>query len=103
MTTLDNEIQIQGPRRRRRAAAAYLREKHGVPCTENFLAKLAVAGEGPAFRYYGRYPIYEDPDLDAYVASRLSAKVHSTSGLPPRDGVHRGRRPRKGAAELQPA
>lgn len=86
--------------RRRSGAAAYIREKHGLPCTVNYLAKLAVAGEGPEFRYYNRFPVYEDPDLDAFVESRLSKKVHSTAGLPPRDGARRGR-PRK--AELQPA
>jgi len=90
------------PGRRRRAAAAYVRDKYGVPCSENLLAKEAVAGTGPRFSYYGRYPIYEDPDLDAYVQAKMSPKVHSTAALPPRDGVRRGR-PRKAGAALQPA
>jgi hypothetical protein len=93
-------VAIPNKLRRRREAAAYIREKHGVPCTVNHLAKLAVAGEGPAFRYYNRYPVYEDLDLDAFVESRLSKKMHSTAGLPPRDGAKRRGRPRR---ELQPA
>jgi hypothetical protein len=99
MTTLDNEKHHAGKRRR---AAAYLRETYGVPCSVNYLAKLAVSGEGPPFRYYGRYPMYDEPDLDAYVQSKMSPKVHSTSGLPPRDGARPGR-PRKAGAALQPA
>jgi hypothetical protein len=94
METQDNQQPAHG--RRRKDAAAYMR-KLGVPCTEGFLAKMAVKGEGPTFKYYGRFPLYEDSDLDAFVKSRLTGKVHSTSGLPPRDGVQRGR-PRK--AEL---
>jgi hypothetical protein len=99
MTTLDNENHRAG--KRRRAAAAYVRETYGVPCSVNYLAKLAVSGEGPPFRYYGRYPIYDELDLDAYVQSKMSAKTHSTSGRPPRDGVHRGRPRNERRAEAE--
>lgn len=99
MAISDNET--RNPLRRRREAAAYIREKHGLPCTVNYLAKMAVAGEGPAFRYYNRYPVYEDPDLDAFVESRLSQKMHSTSARAPCD--NRRGRPRKAIAALQPA
>ena len=83
---------------RRRQAAQYLREQHGVPASENGLAKAAVRGDGPPFSYYNRYPLYWPDDLDTHVESKMSPKVHSTSGLPPRDGVRRGR-PRKTGAE----
>jgi hypothetical protein len=98
MTTV--EIENSNPtrrRRRRKDAARYVRETYGVPCTEGHLAKLAVKGGGPPYEYYGRFPVYTDVDLDLWVESRMSEKVHSTAALPPRDGVQRGR-PRK--AEL---
>jgi hypothetical protein len=95
MTTV--EIENSKPTRRRRRhkdAARYVRETYGVPCTEEYLAKLAVKGGGPLFEYWGRFPMYDDPDLDLWVESRRSKKVHSTSGLGPRDRIRRGR-PRK--------
>jgi hypothetical protein len=82
MTTV--EIENSKPtrrRRRRKDAARYVRETYGVPCTEEYLAKLAVKGGGPLFEYWGRFPMYDDPDLDLWVESRRSKKVHSTSGL----------------------
>lgn len=91
MEPQDNQQTPRPPGRRRKDAAAYLRNVKGVPCTQGWLAKLAVTGDGPPFRYYGRFPIYDNSDLDAFVESRMSKKVHSTSGLGPRDGAHRGR------------
>jgi hypothetical protein len=56
------------------------------------LDKLAVTGGGPPFKYFGRARIYEEEDLRAWVAKRMTAKVKSTADTgPPR---HRGR-PRK--------
>ena len=52
---------------RRREAAAYVREKHNVPCTEATLATLACRGGGPRFYLFGRIPIYNEEDLDAWV------------------------------------
>jgi len=100
MTAIDNEP--KRPPRRRPAAAAYIAEKTGGRCSTSHLAKLAVKGTGPAYRYYNRYPIYDEADLDAYIESRTSAKVHSTSGLGPRDYRPSGR-PRKAARALEPA
>jgi hypothetical protein len=71
---------------RRREAALYLRER-GIPRTEKTLAKLACIGGGPAFRLFGRIPLYTQVDLDAYVASKLGHSVRSTSeysAAPPR-------------------
>lgn len=60
-------------------AAAYVADM-GLPCTTGTLAKLASTGGGPAFRKFGRTVRYVLEDLDAWVASRLSAPVRSTSG-----------------------
>ena len=43
---------------RRRAAAAYLRENRGFPCSEKTLAKLACIGGEPVYRLFGRIPLY---------------------------------------------
>jgi hypothetical protein len=64
---------------RRRAAAEYLRERRGVPCSEKTLAKLACIGGGPIYRLFGRIPLYSIADLDAYAEAKLSKPVRSTS------------------------
>ena len=63
----------------RQGAIAYLRA-NGFPCGSNLLAKLAITGEGPQFRYWGRRTIYTEDDLNAWMKSRLSPPVSSTSG-----------------------
>ena len=45
---------------RRRAAAEYLREQRGIPCSEKTLAKLACIGGGPVYRLFGRIPLYHE-------------------------------------------
>jgi hypothetical protein len=64
---------------RRRAAAEYLREQRGIPCSEKTLAKLACIGGGPVYRLFGRIPLYASLDLDAYADSKLGKPVRSTS------------------------
>jgi hypothetical protein len=76
-----SERQHTGPKRRRRAAAHYIQETHGIPCSPNTLAKLACVGGGPAFYKAGRIPLYADPDLDNWAESKLSRRVNSTSEL----------------------
>lgn len=66
---------------RRVEAAAYVTEAWRVPLSPKTLSKLAVLGGGPAFRKIGRYPLYEQGDLDDWVLSRSSKKVRSTSEL----------------------
>jgi hypothetical protein len=66
---------------RRIDAAAYVRNKWGVPCAPKWLAKLATTGGGPKFARFGRVPIYTDVDLDDWVLSRMSPIVGSTSEL----------------------
>jgi hypothetical protein len=84
----------------RRKAALYLETTFGARCSPNTLAKMAVAGTGPPFRLLGRFAVYDPADLDSWAQGRLSAKVHSTSGLAPRDPFRkRPGRPRKPFAE----
>ena len=64
---------------RRRAAAAYLRDHWGIPCSEKTLAKLASIGGGPAYRLFGRIPIYTTPNLDEFVRAKIGKLVRSTS------------------------
>jgi hypothetical protein len=64
---------------RRRAAAEYLREQRGIPCSEKTLAKLACIGGGPVYRRFGRIPLYLIADLDAYANAKISEPVQSTS------------------------
>jgi hypothetical protein len=64
---------------RRRAAAEYLRQHWGVPCSEKTLAKLACVGGGPIYHLYGRIPLYSPADLDSYAEARLSRPLRSTS------------------------
>jgi hypothetical protein len=64
---------------RRRAAAEYLREQRGIPCSEKTLAKLACIGGGPIYRRFGRIPLYLIADLDAYAEAKLSKPIRSTS------------------------
>jgi len=64
---------------RRKAASEYLREVHGLERAAATLAKLAVTGDGPVFRRIGRIPLYAPHDLDEWVASNLSPRMHSTS------------------------
>jgi hypothetical protein len=66
---------------RRTEAAAYIQEKHGIPCAPKTLAKYAVMGGGPTFRKAGKVPLYELSDLDAWAESKLSKPVRSTAEL----------------------
>ncbi|MEP9386777.1 hypothetical protein [Mesorhizobium sp. KR9-304] len=64
---------------RRAAAAQYVRENWGMPCSSKWLAKLAVIGGGPIYRKAGRFPLYTQGDLDRWAESRLGAPRRSTS------------------------
>jgi hypothetical protein len=68
---------------RRKAASDYLRETHGLDRAPSTLAKLAVTGGGPIFRRANRVPLYSTEDLDAWVKSKLSPPMRSTSELAP--------------------
>lgn len=78
----------QSPKYRRRdGAAQYIREKHNQPCQPKTLAKLAVLGGGPVYCKAGRFPLYQDPDLDVWAESRIGARRLSTSVLLPNENV----------------
>lgn len=64
---------------RRSAAALYVRDTWGIPCSPKWLAKLAVTGGGPIFRKAGRFPIYTKRDLDDWAEARIGAPRRSTS------------------------
>jgi hypothetical protein len=66
---------------RRADAARYIRENHGIPCSQATLAKYACIGAGPAFRKAGKFPIYSRDDLDRWANQRLGKLVRSTSEL----------------------
>ena len=64
---------------RRKEAAIYVATHWGVPLSHRTLAKLAVVGGGPTYRKAGRFPLYEQADLDDWVRGRLGPKITSTS------------------------
>ena len=64
---------------RRKEAARYLTDLRGLPIAAQTLAKLAVVGGGPAFRKFGRFPIYDIADLDGWADAKLGRLQHSTS------------------------
>lgn len=64
---------------RRTAAARYVRENWGLPCSSKWLAKLAVVGGGPIYRKAGRFPLYSPEDLDQWAESRIGVPRRSTS------------------------
>ncbi len=64
---------------RRAAAAHYVRETWGLPCSTKWLAKLAVTGGGPIFRKAGRFPLYTSADLDDWAAGRIGERRRSSS------------------------
>jgi hypothetical protein len=67
------------PYLRRAAAAHYVRDIWGLPCSSKWLAKLAVVGGGPIYRKAGRFPLYTADDLDTWAVSRLGQPRRSTS------------------------
>jgi hypothetical protein len=64
---------------RRRAAAEYVREHWGLPCSEKYLAKLACVGGGPVYQLGGRFPLYTTENLDSYATAKIGKPVRSTS------------------------
>jgi hypothetical protein len=67
------------PRYRDRRAAAQFLTEQGYKTAPATLARLACVGGGPAFRKFGRKPLYNDEDLLDWAHSRLSAPMRSTS------------------------
>jgi hypothetical protein len=77
---------------RRWEASAYLQDVHGLKYAPATLAKYAMWGTGPIFRYLdGWIPVYEPKDLDEWLKPSL--------GKPRR---HTRKQPRDKAAAHQP-
>lgn len=72
---------------RRKDAADYLKGKYGCGSWRT-LAKLAVTGDGPIFRKFGRLVLYAPEDLDQWAKSKLGPKQHSTSQQSKPDVAH---------------
>lgn len=65
---------------RRKVASDYLAEIHGVTLSMSTLAKIAcVSSAGPRFRIDGRFPIYEQAELDRFAEARKGRLRTSTS------------------------
>jgi hypothetical protein len=62
----------------RRAAAQFLTER-GYKTAPATLARLSCVGGGPAFRRFGRKPLYTEADLLEWARSRLSKPMRSTA------------------------
>ncbi len=58
---------------RRSDAAAYVRETYAIPCSPATYAKMATTGGGPEITYVGRWPMYAEAALDAWVAAKTTA------------------------------
>ena len=70
---------LEKPRLRRCEASTYLEQKHGLTVAVATLAKYASVGGGPAFKLFGRFPLYEPATLDNWVTSKLGKARNSTS------------------------
>ena len=65
---------------RRKEAARYLREVHGIPIEAATLAKyFSTRSDGPKAYVAGRIPLYPRTELDIWATRRLGSLRHSTS------------------------
>jgi hypothetical protein len=63
----------------RRSQAAEALTARGYPTSPATLATKATRGGGPAYRLFGRVPLYRWADCTAWAEAKLSALRHSTS------------------------
>jgi hypothetical protein len=64
---------------RRDDASKYLKDQHGIDRKPATLAKYASVGGGPKYVLDGRFPLYPEPELDAWAEARISPLKSSTS------------------------
>lgn len=64
----------------RSEAAEYVTER-GLKTSRNTLQKYATVGGGPTYRRFGKRAVYTATDLDAWIASKLSAPRCSSSPI----------------------
>lgn len=64
----------------RREAVQFLKDR-GLITTHGTMQKYASIGGGPVFRKFGHRVVYFAADLEAWIESRLSPPLRSTSEL----------------------
>ena len=57
----------------------YIKDKAGIELAQQTMAKYRCEGGGPAFTLFGRWPLYEDVDIDQWLSSRLSGRKRNNS------------------------
>jgi len=72
-------LPTQYRRYRRAEASDYLARVYNIARAPATLAKLACIGGGPRFEHAGRFPLYPEPELDAWAKSIISPLKCSTS------------------------
>jgi len=60
-------------------ASAFLKNEFGLDLSEATLATMRCRGGGPAYRKWGRIPVYTPPNLRKFARERLGALHSSTS------------------------
>jgi hypothetical protein len=64
-------------------AARYVRQRHGIPCQQTYLARLASIGGGPTYhRLDGRWATYPETGLDEWALSRISKPLTKVADVP---------------------
>ena len=61
-------------------ATKYLNDR-GIQLGENFLGQAASRGGGPLYRRLGKQALYLRSDLDAWIDTKISRPLRSTSDL----------------------
>lgn len=62
-----------------RTAAAEAANAEGLPLSPKSLATMATRGGGPKMSHFGRRVVYYGSDLIAWIETRLSASIGSSS------------------------
>lgn len=65
----------------RRSEISEFLNENGFPVSISRLEKLALAGGGPPFTKFGRFPLYRPSRALAWAKDHCSAEVTSTSQL----------------------
>lgn len=66
---------------KRSEAAKYLRDKWGMRSTPSTLSGQASFGRGPAFQKSGRFPIYNEVELDRWAQSYWSSRTSRNEAI----------------------
>lgn len=66
---------------RRKAASDFIKSNFSYPCEPTTLNKLAALGGGPSYIKAGRFPLYPESELIAWVQAKMSGLKRSTSDI----------------------